>query len=205
MTVKRPLRLNFAATPERVARIEDQTKFPNLAKSRKRRGPARDAQITAGREQQARIRGLLQTLAQTTDGAITRDRQAFLDLLSNTAKKAGVRLLAPHRDAILAALGERDPQASICRDRHGNPEPDPKLQRTETVPLNADVDEHIEREVLPHFPDAWVDHPAEKIGYEIPLNRHFHVYEPPRPLSQIKADLHQLETNIVRLLAELTE
>ena len=205
VTVKRPLRMNFAATPERIARIDDQTKFRNLAKSRKQPGPARDAQIADGRAKQDQIRDLLDTLTQTTDGAIMRDRQAFLNLLAATAKKAGVRLLAPQRAAILAALGERDPQASICRDRHGNPEPDPKLKRTETVPLNTDVDEHIEREVLPHFPDAWVDHSAEQIGYEIPLNRHFHVYEPPRPLSHIKADLQQLETNIVRLLAELTE
>ncbi|MCY4621216.1 MAG: class I SAM-dependent DNA methyltransferase [bacterium] len=106
VTVKRPLRLNFAATPERIARIEDQTKFQNLAKSKKRPGPARDTQIAAGREQQDQIRGLLRTLAQTTDGAVTRDRQAFLNLLSDTAKKAGVRLLAPHRAAILAALDE---------------------------------------------------------------------------------------------------
>jgi len=205
LTVKRPLRLNFAATPERVARIEEQTRFQNLANSKKRTGPARDAQVAAGRTQQDQIRGLLHTLAQTTSGAITHDRQAFLDLLTDTAKAAGVRLLAPHRDAILAALGERDPEASICRDRHGNPEPDPNLERTETVPLTADVDEHVEREVLPHFPDAWVDYSAEKMAYEIPLNRHFYVYEPPRALGAIKADLQELETDIVRLLAGLTE
>lgn len=73
------------------------------------------------------------------------------------------------------------------------------------MPLAADVDEHIEREVLPHFPDAWVEHSEEKIGYEIPLNRLFYVYEPPRPLSDIKADLQELEADIVRLLAGLTE
>ena len=50
------------------------------------------------------------------------------------------------------------------------------------------------REVLPHVPDAWVDESKTKIGYEIPLNRHFYVYEPPRPLDEIDADLHDLET-----------
>ena len=204
VTVKRPLRLNFAATPERIARIEEQTKFQNLAKSKKRPGPARDTQIADGRAQQDTIRDLLGALAQTTDGAVMRDREAFLGLLADTATTAGAWLLAPHREVILAALSEPDPQANICRDRHGNPQPDPKLQRTETVPLSADLDKHIEREVLPHFPNAWVDHSKDKTGYEIPLNRHFYMYEPPRPLSEIKADLQTLETDIVRLLADLT-
>ena len=55
---------------------------------------------------------------------------------------------------MLAALGERDPEAAICRDRRGNPEPDPELRDTETVPLREDVDAYVEREVLPHVPDA---------------------------------------------------
>ena len=60
------------------------------------------------------------------------------------------------------------------------------------------------REVLPHVPDAWVDASKTKIGYEIPLNRHFYVYEPPRPLDAIKSDLQALEREIAGLLAEVT-
>ena len=37
-------------------------------------------------------------------------------------------------------------------------------------------------EVPPHLPDAWVDYDKTKVGYEIPINRYFYVYEPPRPL-----------------------
>ena len=44
-------------------------------------------------------------------------------------------------------------------------------------------------EVIPHVPDAWVDESKTKVGYEIPLNRHFYVYEPPRPLEEIESDL----------------
>lgn len=106
---------------------------------------------------------------------------------------------------MLATLAERDPQAEICRDRRGNPEPDPVLRDTETVPLREDIDEYMAREVLPHAPDAWVDQAKTKIGYEIPLNRHFYVYEPPRPLEEIDADLQALEHEIISLLAEVTE
>ena len=105
---------------------------------------------------------------------------------------------------MLSALSERDPQAEICRNRRGEPEPDPELRDTETVPLREDIDAYMAREVLPHVPDAWVDASKTKIGYEIPLNRHFYVYEPPRPLDAIKADLQELEREIAGLLAEVT-
>ena len=72
------------------------------------------------------------------------------------------------------------------------------------MPLREDVDAYVEREVLPHVPDAWLDASKTKIGYEIPLNRHFYVYEPPRPLEEIEADLGTLEAEIAGLLAEVT-
>jgi type I restriction enzyme M protein len=58
--------------------------------------------------------------------------------------------------------------------------------------------------VLPHVPDAWIDESKTKVGYEIPLNRHFYVYEPPRPLEVIEADIKTLEQEIMNLLAEVT-
>ncbi len=77
------------------------------------------------------------------------------------------------------------------------------MRDTETVPLREDVDTYIAREVLPHVPDAWVDESKTKIGYEVPLNRHFYVYEPPRPLEEIEADLEMLEKEIAGLLSDV--
>ena len=131
------------------------------------------------------------------------DREAFVETLSAAAKAASLRLSATERKAVLAALGERDPEAAICLDRHGNPEPDTDLRDTETVPLSEDVAEYVAREVLPHVPDAWVDEGKTKVGYEIPLNRHFYLYEPPRPLDDIESDLRELEHEIVGLLGEI--
>ena len=204
VTVEQPLRLNFAATAERIARLEDDKAFQNLAKSKKRPGPAHDAEVTAGQARQKAIRALLGLLAHSTGGKVMRSRDEFLETLSSETKARGVRLTAPERKMILSALSERDPQADICRDRHGNPEPDAELRDTETVPLHDDIDDYIAREVLPHVPDAWVDHTKTKTGYEIPLNRHFYVYEPPRPLHQIESDLQALERESAGLLAEIT-
>ena len=203
VTVERPLRLNFAATEERIARIEDERAFQNLAKSKKRPGPAHDAEVAAGQARQEAIRGLLCSLAEKTGGDVMRDREAFVEVLRDAEAAAGVKLSAPERKAVLSALGERDPQAEVCRDSKGNPEPDTELRDTETVPLGEDVDAYIAREVLPHVPDAWVDEGKTKVGYEIPLNRHFYVYEPPRPLDEIESDLQALEQEIAGLLSDV--
>jgi type I restriction enzyme M protein len=119
-------------------------------------------------------------------------------------RAAGVRLSAPEIKAVLGALGERDESAEICRDRDGNPEPDPELRDTESVPLRESIAEYFKREVLPHVPDAWIDASKTKVGYEIPLNRHFYRYEPPRPLEVIETDLKTLEQEIMALLADVT-
>ena len=203
VTVERPLRLNFAATPERIARLEDETPFQNLAKSKKRAGQAHDAEVAAGLVRQQAIRKLLRALHEATDGVVFDDRGMFNSALTDAAKECGMKFAAAERKAVLAALAERDPDAEICRDRRGNPEPDPRLRDTENMPLRDDVDEYMAREVLPHVPEAWVDHNKTKVGYEIPLNRHFYVYEPPRPLEEIEADLQALEQEIAGLLSDV--
>jgi type I restriction enzyme M protein len=64
------------------------------------------------------------------------------------------------------------------------------LRDTENVPLAVRMSRPTsQREVLPHAPDAWIDTTKTKVGYEIPFNRHFYVFEPPRPLDEIDADL----------------
>ena len=88
-------------------------------------------------------------------------------------------------------------------DKKGQPIPDTDLQDYENVPLKEAIEEYFDREVLPHVPDAWIDHDKTKIGYEIPFTREFYVYEAPRPLEEIDADVRQLEQEILRYLEEL--
>jgi len=66
------------------------------------------------------------------------------------------------------------------------------------------VTAYFRREVLPHAPDAWIDDEKTKTGYEVPFNRHFYVFEPPRPLAAIDADLAEVTTRIQKMLAELS-
>jgi len=85
----------------------------------------------------------------------------------------------------------------------GKPQPDSDLRDTENVPLSEDVEAYFKREVLPHAPDAWIDHEKTKVGYEIPFNRHFYVFEPPRPLAEIDADLEKVTARIKAMIEEL--
>lgn len=102
----------------------------------------------------------------------------------------------------------RDEQGNIVmntKGKHkGKPMADANLRDTENVPLSDDIESYFKREVLPHVPDAWIDHEKTKVGYEIPFNRHFYVYQPPRDLAEIDADLKQVTDSILAMIAGLS-
>ncbi len=219
ITVERPLRLNFQASPERIARLEEESAFQNLAKSKKK-GSAGAKEAAEGRALQDAIRTLLAALP----SKLYKDRDAFLATVEAEAEKQKLKLSASILKAIVSALSERDETAPICRDKDGNPEPDSELRDTESVPLAAGEDpvdeqgvpksvrEFFEREVVPYVPDAWIDtnRRDEKdgkvgiVGYEINFNRYFYRYKPPRPLEEIETDIRAIEKDVVRMLAEVT-
>ena len=226
VTVERPLRMNFKATPDRIAKLNDQTAFANLATSKKRKDPAAaKREIEEGRKLQEAISAIL--VALEGNGRYM-DRETFEADVMRAAKRNSIKILTPIKKAIFAALGERDQDAEICRDSKGRPEPDSELRDTENIPLSPgttlplpmefgpekpndrlveafhdEIDAYITREVMPHVPDAWVDYDKTKVGYEIPINRHFYVYKPPRQLDQIEVDIAKLEGEIAGLLKGL--
>ena len=97
------------------------------------------------------------------------------------------------------------PQLETRGKKKGQPKPDSKLRDTEEVPLGDDIHEYFQREVEPHVPDAWIDHDKTKIGYEIPFNRHFYVFKPPRELDEIDTELKGVTDRIVEMIGELSQ
>jgi type I restriction enzyme M protein len=189
ITVERPLRLNFLASKERIARVDGEAAFLALAVSKKRDAAERAREEREGRDEQARIRAALPTLPQQ-----------------------GVKLKAPVRKAVLSALSEKDETANECFDEQGNREPDPALRDYESVPLMEDIHTWFAREVKPYVPDAWInlsvrdesDGQVGKVGYEINFNRYFYTYVPPRPLEEIEAEIAQVEREILAMLGVRT-
>ena len=208
ITVERPLRLNFQASTERIARLDEERAFQNLSVSKKRNVAAKAAEEAEGRALQDAIRKMLAGMSDE----LFRDREAFLEVLRVAEKRAGVKLGAAVRKSVLNALSEMDEEAEVCCDKEGNPEADPDLRDTENVPLSERVEAFFEREVKPHVPDAWIntgirdqkDKEVGKVGYEINFNRYFYTYEPPRPLEEIEADIRKIEKEIMEMLREVT-
>ncbi|WP_435102643.1 type I restriction-modification system subunit M [Arhodomonas sp. AD133] len=192
ITVERPLRLNFQASEARIRRILEEKPIQKLDET---------TQVS------------ILAACEAMDGhTLYRDREAFTQALKQALKAKNVKLGAPQLKAVLNALSERDPEAPPCTDKKSNPEPDTSLRDNENVPLTESVYDYFEREVRPHVPDAWIDeakrdeHDGEVgiVGYEIPFNRHFYVFRPPRPLEEIDADLKQCTDRIKRMIEELS-
>jgi type I restriction enzyme M protein len=183
ITVERPLQLRFESTKDKVEEILAQRSIEKLKPG-----------------EQTAIRNALTALI----GWEWKDRDEFITELKDALHKAGLtRPPAPLVKTIWSTIGEHDDDATIVTDSKGNPEPDPALRDSENVPLTEDIEQYFAREVLPHVPDAWIDHDKTKVGYEIPFTRHFYRYNPPRPLEEIQKDLRVLVGEIQAMLAEV--
>lgn len=175
ITVERPLRLRFSATPEKLAAYQN----------------------TKGADQNEAFAGV----------------QGEFDSLAAFLQAAGIKKLGKGAlKAALACFGERDANAQPVLDDKGNLQADSDLREFENVPLSQSIAGYFAREVLPHVPDAWIDTGKTDakdgqvgiVGYEINFNRYFYVYQPPRPLAEIDADLKAVEAEIAALLGEVT-
>ncbi|MGW1878479.1 type I restriction-modification system subunit M [Streptomyces sp. NPDC001975] len=183
ITVERPLKLRFEVTEETLAALAEAKPVAKLERSE---------------EFVAAVRTLLGSSWATKSEAFVALKDAVV--AAGLTWPSG----APFAKAVRETIGVRDPEGEVQKVK-GAAEPDADLRDFENVPLGEDVEEYLKREVHPHVPDAWIDHTKTKIGYEIPFTRHFYVYQPPRPLAEIDAELKSLEAEIQVLLGEVTE
>lgn len=198
IVVERPLRLNFRATPERRERLNAQTAFQNLVRSKKK-GTVAVKEMEMGRELQ---KAIVAALAEMDQDQVWESRKSFEKIVSEVLLPLGT-IPANVRAAIVSALGERDETGDVCVDAKGRPEPDSELREFENVPLKEDIHVYFEREVRPHVPDGWIDDSKTKIGYEIPFTREFYHYQSPHSIAEIEAEIKGTELEIQRLLGEL--
>ncbi|HCM6634122.1 SAM-dependent DNA methyltransferase [Klebsiella pneumoniae] len=188
ITIERPLKLAFYPhDTERLANLQADKAWVKL-----------DGSLQAA---------ILAALASFTD-----DKLLSRDKFKKQFTKAlgDVKLPAPVFKLLVNHLAEQDDEAEVCKTK-GEPEANADLRDNENVPLGEDIHEYFKREVLPHVPDAWIDtsktDPLDGqvgiVGYEIPFNRHFYQYQPPRDLAEIDADLDAVAREIMQLLAEV--
>ena len=180
VTVERPLRLRYQMTVEDKARFLDAC--PHLLDD-------------------------VQAIDKTLSREPQRDWNAVWGSVEDILEERGSSWKKSEKTLFRNVFTQKDPNAEpVIKDKSGDEwEPDSELRDFENVPLKEDIDAYFNREVLPHLPDAWVDHSKDKVGYEINFNRHFYKYTPTRPLAEIDADLKHAEEEIMRLLREMTE
>lgn len=191
ITVERPLRLNFQTSVERIAKVQEEKAIQKLDS-----------------EAQQHLMEALQTLDASV---LHRNRESFTKFLKKALTAHSVSLSAPEFKAVLNALSERDPEADICMIK-GQAEADTGLRDNENVPLGESVHEYFQREVIPHVPDAWIDESKTDaldgevgvVGFEIPFNRHFYVFQPLRPLAEIDRDLKACTDRIKQMIEGLS-
>jgi len=196
ITVERPLRLGWGIFDNTLQLLREDTTWSKLSKSEQ--GGLED-----------RLTGLV--------GTSTTDRKVMDDKLSPVPRSI--------EKALWRLVSAPDPEGPIITKSNGLPEPNADLRDSENVPLppiagqweedpadrlasteyQSAVDDYMREEVLPYVPDAWVDHERTKIGYVIPVTRHFYRYLPPRPLEGIDSEIKSLEVEIQGLLDQVTE
>ncbi len=182
ITVDRPLRAYWHASAETWEGVEHDKPVANLLE-----------------EERAALPEALATLAGSRWDDEAGCKAALKDAVADAVAKPSAALVK----ALAARCLVRDPEAPEQRDSKGRIVWDSALRDTENVPLGEDVDEYLPREVLPHVPDAHVEDPEGRVGYEIPFTRLFYKYTPPRPSEEIKAELRAREKRIRELLEEV--
>ena len=202
ITVERPLRLRWEITDDTLAAVESDKKLAKL-----------------DHHQREALLAQLRTHHGDVYPTETAAKQAAQDALLKATTDKPATLIK----AVTEALATRDPDAPVITDRAGTPKPDPDLRDHENVPLpptavafepdptarldtieyRSAINDYLETEVHPYVPDAWPDPTKTKIGYEIPLTRHFYTYTQLRSLNEIDDDIRALESEIDILLAEV--
>lgn len=148
-------------------------------------------------------------LTEADDGKVYYSLAEFMPVLEKvladytTNKKA--------LDKIAEGLSVMDKQAEIQKDKKGNVLYDKETKDTELVPYKQDIADYMQREVLPHVPDAKAffeedlskKKPVIKTGAEIPFTRYFYKYQKPEASADLEAKFLELEQTVNDGIAKL--
>ena len=196
ITVERPMQLNYQVTPERLENLYSYNQFKKLAESKSENPEIKMAEEEEGKKQQEAIKEELLTIG---DELYT-DWDTFETKVKNALKSFDLK--PAFIKNVIEKLSEHDDTAEYVTDRSGKPKADSNLRDTEKIPLVQNIDDYFEDEVLKYYSDAWYDESKNKIGYEINFTQYFYVYEPPRPLEEIEADIAKVTAEIQELLKD---
>lgn len=181
ITVERPLKQNYVASADRLARIDGTNILGKMSPDQL---------------------GALKTALLGVGGGLSRNRRTFRSGIAKALEKAGLSIKEAQIEKLVDLLAQSDPKGELVCSADGKPLPDTELRDIEIVPFGREIREYFKSEVQPHIKDAWISDEPPVVGYEIPFIRHFYKYQPPRDLKEIDADLVTVTREISQLLAE---
>ena len=194
--VERPLQLNYQASDERLENLYSYSAFAKLSESKAKKIEVKEKEIQDGKKQQEKIvkaiKNIGDKLYKNWDEFEKEINQALNDF----------KLTPAFIKNIILALSEHDDTADYVLDKKGKKQPDTNLRDNEKIKLSENINEYFKREVLPYYPDAWMERSKDKIGYEINFTRYFYKYVPPRDLGEIEDDIKKVTGEIDELLKE---
>ena len=196
ITVERPMQLNYQVTEERLENLYSYNQFKKLAESKSKDLETKMADEKKGKQKQELIKEALKTI----DDKIYTDWGTFEFKVKKVLKPYDLK--PAFIKNIIEKLSEHDDTAEYVTDKKGKPKADSNLRDTEKIPLIQNIDEYFEDEVLKYYSDAWYDSKKNKVGYEINFTQYFYIYEPPRPLEEIEADINNVTAEIQELLKD---
>ena len=196
ITVDRPMQFNYQVTPERLENLYSYSQFKKLGESKSKDLEIKMAEEAEGKKQQEKIKNALLTIGD--------DLYIDWDTFENKVKQAlnQFDLKPAFIKNIIEKLSEHDDTAEYVTDKKGNLKADTNLRDTEKIPLLQNIDDYFDEEVLKYYSDAWYDPKKNKVGYEINFTQYFYVYEPPRSLEEIEADISKVTAEIQELLKD---
>lgn len=194
ITVERPMQLNYQVTPERLENLYSYAQFKKLAESKSKDLETKMTEEEKGKKQQEAIKEALLTIGDE----LYSDWDSFETKVKKVLKPFDLK--PAFIKNVIEKLSEHDDNAEYVTDKKGNPKADSNLRDTEKIPLVQNIDEYFEDEVLKYYPDAWFDDKKNKIGYEINFTQYFYIYEPPKSLEEIEAEISKVTAEIQELL-----
>ena len=190
------MQLNFQVTEERLENLYSISAFSKLSVSKLKDIEKKEAEEQAWIEKQNTIIKNLKTIS----NKLFTNYDEFYSEVESALSWFDFK--ATFIKQIVKALSEHDDDAPFILDKKWNKQANSDLRDNEKIKLTEDIDEYFKREVIPYYPEAWMDRKKDKVGYEINFTKYFYKYEPPRDLEEIEGDIKRITGEIDELVKE---
>ncbi|KRN88686.1 type I restriction-modification system subunit M [Ligilactobacillus ceti] len=218
-TILQPLQRSYAITKQRIENLiasdalntlYNEVKAAELTEKEKL-STKEKKQLEAFRENKEKYDAIIDALKENIDEKIYMNKEAFTPVFRQTVEH--IEIDKKLEEKIINALSIMDKNADIQKDKKGNIiyDTSKEYKDTEIVPIKISIETYMEKEVLPHIPDAkaffeeklGAKKPIIKTGAEIPFTRYFYKYETLEKSETYAKEFKDLEEQIKTHLTNL--